>query len=169
MNMKDFILNELPISSEIKEKIDLVEKSKLSYEDFNNYRFLMKMLENYKPNYKLSEEKVKQNTNSFIANFIKDLNSIVENIKNQHHEKEIQKELDFTKSPNTSFYEILAIANNFKEQKNIDSQKAEEFLNNLDSLVLKQEHSFDDEQKQVINEIRSALSEYTEKTRTRRQ
>ena len=64
MNMKHFILNELPISSDIQNKIDFIKTSKLSYDDFSNFRFLMNNLDNFSVNYKLSEESIKRNINN---------------------------------------------------------------------------------------------------------
>lgn len=168
MNMKHFILNELPISSDIQNKIDFIKASKLSYDDFSNFRFLMNNLDNFSVNYKLSEERIKRNINNFVHKLIKDLDSIADKVQNAQEQGQNEaintledkiSFFDYSKSSNTLFYEALARVSEFNENKETDSIQMGNLIQEIEELLWNKEEDFNKEQKEILDELVSTLKE----------
>lgn len=168
MNMKHFILNELPISSDIQNKIDFIKTSKLSYDDFSNFRFLMNNLDNFSVNYKLSEESIKRNINNFVHKLIKDLDFIVDKVQNTQEQGQNEaintlenqtSFFDYSKSSNTLFYEALARISEFNENKETDNIQMGNLIQEVQELLWNKEEDFNKEQKEILDEIVSTLKE----------
>ncbi|GAD17853.1 hypothetical protein [Helicobacter fennelliae] len=168
MNMKHFILNELPISSDIQNKIDFIKTSKLSYDDFSNFRFLMNNLDNFSVNYKLSEESIKRNINNFVHKLIKDLDFIVDKVQNTQEQGQneaintLENQIsffDYSKSSNTLFYEALARISEFNENKETDNIQMGNLIQEVQELLWNKEEDFNKEQKEILDEIVSTLKE----------
>lgn len=138
-NMKDFILNELEISKDIREKIDLIKQSNMDFNNFNNFKFVLKELDNFDVNFKLSNETINKNINNFVNKLINNLDSIIEKIPKQNVEKKF----------NNDFLNMLAEIDKYvnqmssqigitpKETKNL-RQQLEETLNNPSNYNLKE-------------------------------
>lgn len=166
--MKHFILNELPISSDIQNKIDFIKASKLSYDDFSNFRFLMNNLDNFSVNYKLSEERIKRNINNFVHKLIKDLDSIADKVQNAQEQGQNEaintledkiSFFDYSKSSNTLFYEALARVSEFNENKETDSIQMGNLIQEIEELLWNKEEDFNKEQKEILDELVSTLKE----------
>lgn len=168
MNLKHFILNELPISNDIQNKIEFIKKSKLTYEDFGNFRFLMNSLDNFSVNYKLSEERIKRNINNFVHKLIGDLDSIVDKIQNAQEQGQNEtinaledkiSFFDYSKSSDTLFYEALARVSEFNENKGTDNIQMGNLIQEVEELLWNKEEDFNEEQKEILDEIVSTLKE----------
>lgn len=101
----NMILNELPISQSLREKIDFIKANKLDFKDFNNFRLLLNSLESFEPNTKLSDNVYKEQINAKIEYLVHRLN---------FYEQKIKEDLQ----------------NDTKDLHNKDSQKNEVILQN---------------------------------------
>ena len=167
VNMKDFILNELPVSKDIQNKINHIKESSLRYDDFNSFKFLMNNLENFSINDKLSDDRIKHNINSFVSKFIKELDSLTEKIVPQNTQipQEITAEstnqvyFDYQKPANTLFYEALARVSEFNDKQETTKEEIANLLEAVSELVLNKEEEFDKEQLNLLGEIEETLKE----------
>lgn len=165
--MKEFILNELPVSKEIKSKIDYIKESSLRYDDFNDFKFLMNNLENFSINDKLSQNKTKQNINNFIAKLIKDLDSIAEKIVPENTQKLKEAKLentnqiyfDYQKTADTLFYEALARVSEFNNKQEATKEEIGNLLESVSELLLNKEEEFNEEQLNLLSDIEETLKE----------
>ncbi|MBX7491276.1 hypothetical protein [Helicobacter turcicus] len=93
------ILNDLPISKEIQDKINYIKDSKLSFKDFNTFRLLLERLENFEPKQNQSKERYKNEINAKITHLLENLNTL--QLKAQES-KNAQSHRDTSASPNNS-------------------------------------------------------------------
>lgn len=167
INMKNFILNDLPVSKDIQDKINHIKESSLRYDDFNSFKFLMNNLENFSINDKLSDDRIKHNINSFVSKFIKELDSLTEkigpqniqNLQKNPVESTNQVYFDYQKPANTLFYEALAKVSEFNDKQETTKEEIANLLEIVSELILNKEEEFDKEQLNLLSEIKETLKE----------
>ncbi|TLD91293.1 hypothetical protein LS74_009280 [Helicobacter magdeburgensis] len=152
-SMAHYILNELSISEEIREKIEAIKNSYNSYQNFNDFRFLMQELESFRINEKMSENAIKANINNFIHRFIKKLNKILEESKEMEKEKEHNIE-----SEDAIFFDIMAKLAIFKDRGTIGEEKSV-LMTDIRMLLSKE---IDTDKKEILKETLNILDSYDE-------
>ena len=102
----DYILNEIPnVSQYLREKIDLIENShRMSYKDFNEYKFLMENLNKFSPHPHLKESQLREQINYMIDRVKTTLERLCQNLENNNLLLNPQD----TTNPNCAFYLTLA-------------------------------------------------------------
>ncbi|RDU61487.1 hypothetical protein [Helicobacter sp. MIT 14-3879] len=177
-NMAHFILNDLPISSEIKEKIALIKSSKLDYQSFNDFRFLMTNLENFDVNYKLSENRIKAIINNFINKFVSNLNDFILKIKQEQTELELfnsntistqekqtesfkqnKDEYFYNSTPQAKFFLILAELENIKNKEEHTKEEMSILLEKINELELNGDGLIEN-QLEVLHTSKEIVGEY---------
>lgn len=147
-NIASMILNDLPISKELREKIDFIKNSKMTFKDFNNFRLLINSLENFEPNPKLSKEMYKNQINEKIAfvlekleNYIQIINEdvknkeIIQNSDNQTQELEKQNENEDLNEMQI-FLNLIMEIEKLSQAENFSKESIEVLLEKTNKLLL---------------------------------
>lgn len=143
------ILNELPISPTISEKIEFIKSSKLDFKDFNNFRLLLNSLESFEPSSKLSPKEYKAQINRRIGAFLERLDILEKKIKStQEH-----------KSDKAKYFHLLAEIETFANKTKQDSQILGELLEKTSEFLLSAENLNDNEM-DTLEKVKESLQEY---------
>ncbi|MCL9821863.1 hypothetical protein NCR96_08965 [Helicobacter sp. 14348-15] len=164
------ILNELPISPTINEKIEFIKSSKLDFKDFNSFRLLLNSLEGFEPSSKLSPNEYKAQINRRIGAFLERLNVLEEKIKNTQNleiEQESKPNEALSKDDNredslsdrAKYFYLLAEIETFANKEEQDSQTLGKLLEKTSELLLNAENLNDDEI-DTLEETKESLQEY---------
>ena len=166
------ILNELPISPTINEKIEFIKSSKLDFKDFNSFRLLLNSLEGFEPSSKLSPNEYKAQINRRIGAFLERLDFLEEKIKSTQMEipqmeqeskpnKALNKEEDkeVSLSDKAKYFYLLGEIETFANKEEQDSQTLGELLEKTNELLLNAENLNDDEI-DTLEETKESLQEY---------
>lgn len=166
------ILNELPISPTINEKIEFIKSSKLDFKDFNSFRLLLNSLEGFEPSSKLSPNEYKAQINRRIGAFLERLDFLEEKIKSTQMEipqmeqeskpnealnKEEDKEVSL--SDKAKYFYLLGEIETFANKEEQDSQTLGKLLEKTSELLLNAENLNDDEI-DTLEETKESLQEY---------
>ena len=166
------ILNELPISPTISEKIEFIKSSKLDFKDFNNFRLLLNSLESFEPSSKLSPKEYKAQINRRIGVFLERLNFLEEKIKSTQMQipqmeqeskpnevlSEDENEEDSLSNKAKYFY-LLAEIETFANKTEQDSKTLGKLLEKTSELLLNAENLNKDEI-DTLEEIKESLQNY---------
>lgn len=164
------ILNELPISLTINEKIEFIKSSKLDFKDFNNFRLLLNSLESFEPSSKLSPKEYKAQINRRIGAFLERLNVLEEKIKStqdlqikqEHEPNEIlnkNENQENSLSDKAKYFYLLAEIETFANKTEQDSQVLGELLERTSDFLLNAE-SLNDDEMDTLEEVKESLQEY---------
>lgn len=164
------ILNELPISPTINEKIEFIKSSKLNFKDFNNFRLLLNSLEGFEPSSKLSPKEYKAQINRRIGAFLERLNILEEKIKStqipQIEQESKPNEVlsedeneEYSLSNKAKYFYLLAEIETFANKTEQDSQTLGKLLEKTSELLLNAENLNKDEI-DTLEEIKESLQEY---------
>lgn len=164
------ILNELPISPTINEKIEFIKSSKLDFKDFNSFRLLLNSLEGFEPSSKLSPNEYKAQINRRIGAFLERLDFLEEKIKNTQNleiEQESKPNEALSKDDNredslsdrAKYFYLLAEIETFANKEEQDSQTLGKLLEKTSELLLNAENLNDDEI-DTLEETKESLQEY---------
>lgn len=164
------ILNELPISPTINEKIEFIKSSKLDFKDFNSFRLLLNSLEGFEPSSKLSPNEYKAQINRRIGAFLERLNVLEEKIKNTQNleiEQESKPNEALSKDDNredslsdrAKYFYLLAEIETFANKEEQDSQTLGKLLEKTSELLFNAENLNDDEI-DTLEETKESLQEY---------
>ena len=145
--MAQYILNDISISKDIREKIDFIKDSNLSYQGFNEFRFLMQELENFDVNKNLSENRIKSHLNTFIAKLMKGLDKAVAEIE-QSNQISFQIE-----NIDSMFFNIISQLAQSKDEPMSKSQK-ENLVKNIEYLL---SHNIDKDKEEILQETLEIL------------
>lgn len=166
--MTDFILNDLPISQSIKEKIDYIKNSKADYGTHNEFRLLMQSLNHFEINERFSQDTIKQKINNFVGKLIKDLDSFIERI-NAQQESQVSNQNISNNDTELNFFAVIGKASALSKQ---DGEATQEQINNLVSDIDKVYDKSSDEEKKLLDELKDAYTlsqdEYSAKRKQRR-
>ncbi|WP_416861208.1 hypothetical protein [Helicobacter ganmani] len=164
------ILNELPISPTINEKIEFIKSSKLDFKDFNNFRLLLNSLENFEPSSKLSPKEYKAQINRRIGAFLERLNILEKKIKStqdlqikqEHESNEVLNKNENQENPlsdRAKYFYLLAEIETFANKTEQDSQTLGKLLEKTSELLLNTENLNEDEI-DTLEETKESLQEY---------
>ena len=148
--MAQYILNDIPISKDIREKIDFIKGSNLSYQGFNEFRFLMQELENFDVNKNLSENRIKSHLNTFITKLMKGLDKAVAEIE-QSNQNTFQ-----TENIDSMFFNIISQLAQSKDRPMSESQK-ENLVKNIEYLL---SHDIDKDKEEILQETLEILDSH---------
>lgn len=153
--MKDFILNELSVSNEIRKKIDFLSTIPLSFKDFNDFKFLIENLNNFKINDKLSESRVKMHLNRFVGNLVAELDRLVNNA--EENCKSIAREYYVKDDGGDSiFFGILARLSQVKNQEATQNE-TQDLINDITSLL---ERGVDKDKQEILQKALEIMQSY---------
>lgn len=164
------ILNELPISPTISEKIEFIKSSKLDFKDFNHFRLLLNSLESFEPSSKLSPKEYKAQINRRIGAFLERLNVLEEKIKStqdlqikqEHKPNEVlnkNENQENSLSDKAKYFYLLAEIETFANKTEQDSQILGKLLEKTSELLLNAENLNKDEI-DTLEEIKESLQNY---------
>lgn len=164
------ILNELPISPTINEKIEFIKSSKLDFKDFNNFRLLLNSLESFEPSSKLSPKEYKAQINRRIGAFLERLNILEKKIKStqdlqikqEHESNEVLNKNENQENPlsdRAKYFYLLAEIETFANKTEQDSQTLGKLLEKTSELLLNTENLNEDEI-DTLEETKESLQEY---------
>lgn len=115
---------------EIREKNELIKKSKLDFKSFNNYRIMLAQIENFDIHQSYSDDEFVRKMNEFVFK----VDKLFENIILDNH---LRKEalFDYTLNEDILFYEALKQIKLFGERQDFTQDELAHFLQELKELV----------------------------------
>lgn len=115
---------------EIREKNELIKKSKLDFKSFNNYRIMLAQIENFDIHQSYSDDEFVRKMNEFVFK----VDKLFENIILDNH---LRKEalFDYTLNEDVLFYEALKQIKLFGERQDFTQDELAHFLQELKELV----------------------------------
>ena len=115
---------------EIREKNELIKKSKLDFKSFNNYRIMLAQIENFDIHQSYSDDEFVRKMNEFVFK----VDKLFENINLDNH---LRKEalFDYTLNEDILFYEALKQIKLFGERQDFTQDELAHFLQELKELV----------------------------------
>ncbi|MBX7491235.1 hypothetical protein [Helicobacter turcicus] len=152
------ILNELPISKSINEKIAFIKDSALSFRDFNSFRLLLNGLENFEPNPKLHKDSYKAQINQKIAHLLESLNVLEQKILN-NTQSDSPLNQDFNTTHKAKLLSFLAKLEEITSLQEINKEQIGFLLESASELLLNQE-SLNKNEIELLEEAKEILTEY---------
>lgn len=176
-NVARMILNDLPISNTINEKIEFIKASKLDYKDFNNFKITLNSFENFSPSERLSNEEYKKQINARIESLLKFLNDLENKIKeaelplqnqsldnesangltNSNDETFLQKNENL--NDRSLFHIVMTKFSILSNKEENTEQEVGELLGEFSEFLLNAENLSQDEF-ELLKEAKQSLAEY---------
>lgn len=168
----NMILNELPISQSLREKIDFIKANKLDFKDFNNFRLLLNSLESFEPNTKLSDNVYKEQINAKIEYLVHRLNfyeqKIKEDLQNDTkdlHNKDSQENEAILQNTNenssnrSKFFALMSELEDLSAKEEHSQEKIGFMLERVSEFLLNAE-GLNENEMTILEEAKEALAQY---------
>lgn len=156
------ILNDLQISQTIQEKINFIKKSKLDFEDFNNFRLLINSLENFEPNAKLSRKSQKEQINNKITFVLENLENFEKKIKEEStgNERKILNSREFLNSNQDDRIKFLSFMQELEtlSKESSKEENLKDLLGRISNFLLNAEN-LNENEIEILEKSKEALIE----------